>query len=41
MLGYYPLDKKHDDRYRRIKVASTRKDVMIRARPGYLATGTK
>jgi hypothetical protein len=41
MLGYYPLDKKHDDRYRRIKVATTRKDVMIRARPGYLATGTK
>ena len=41
MLGYYPLDKKHDDRYRRIKVATTRKDVMIRARPGYLATGQK
>jgi hypothetical protein len=41
LLGYYPLNKEHDQRYRRIKVASTRKDVMIRARPGYLATGGK
>lgn len=41
LLGYYPLNKEHDERYRRIKVASTRKDVMIRARPGYLATGAK
>ncbi|HZI62177.1 MAG TPA: VWA domain-containing protein, partial [Pyrinomonadaceae bacterium] len=41
MIGYYPLNKEHDQRYRRIKVATTRKDVMIRARPGYLATGAK
>jgi len=41
LLGYYPLNKEHDERYRRIKVATTRKDVMIRARPGYLATGAK
>lgn len=41
LLGYYPLDKTHDERYRRIKVATTRKDVMIRARPGYIATGAK
>jgi hypothetical protein len=41
LLGYYPLNKEADQRYRRIKVASTRKDVMIRARPGYLATGAK
>ncbi len=41
LLGYYPLNKERDERYRRIKVASTRKDVMIRARPGYLATGAK
>lgn len=41
LLGYYPLDKTHDDRYRRIKVQTTRKDVMIRARPGYLSTGAK
>lgn len=41
MLGYYPANKDHDQRYRRIKVATTRKDVVIRARPGYLATGAK
>jgi len=41
LLGYYPLNKEHDQRYRRIKVATTRKDVMIRARPGYLSTGAK
>jgi hypothetical protein len=41
LLGYYPLNKEHDQRYRRIKVATTRKDVVIRARPGYLATGAK
>ena len=41
LLGYYPLNKEHDERYRLIKVATTRKDVMIRARPGYLVTGAK
>ena len=41
LLGYYPLNKEHDERYRRIKVATTRKDVVIRSRPGYLATGAK
>lgn len=41
LLGYYPLNKDHDDRYRKIKVATTRKDVVIRARPGYLASGAK
>jgi hypothetical protein len=38
MLGYYPLNKERDDHYRKIKVTSARKDVVIRARPGYLAT---
>lgn len=38
MLGYYPLNKERDDRYRKIKVTSARKDIVIRARPGYLAT---
>ncbi|HEV8188499.1 MAG TPA: VWA domain-containing protein [Pyrinomonadaceae bacterium] len=38
MLGYYPLNKDRDDRYRKIKVATSRKNVAIRARPGYLAT---
>lgn len=41
MLGYYPLKKDRDETYRRIKVASTRKDVVIRSRPGYLATSAK
>src|SRR5687767_7591731 len=38
LLGYYPLNKEHDERYRRIKVATTRKDVMIRARGCHLDT---
>jgi VWFA-related protein len=41
MLGYYPLNKERDERYRKIKVTTTRKNVSIRARPGYLATATK
>jgi von Willebrand factor type A domain len=34
-LGYYPSNKARDDRYRRIKITTTRKNVVIRARPGY------
>lgn len=41
MLGYYPLNKERDERYRKIKVTTTRKHVAIRARPGYLATDAK
>jgi len=41
MLGYYPLNKERDDRYRKIKVETTRKNVVIRARPGYLATAAR
>jgi VWA domain-containing protein len=41
LLGYYPLNKERDERYRRIKVTTTRKNVVIRARPGYLATNRK
>lgn len=41
LLGYYPLNKQRDDRYRKIKVTTTRKGVVIRARPGYLATTAK
>ena len=41
LLGYYPLNKERDDRYRKIKVETTRKNVAIRARPGYLATGAR
>ena len=38
LLGYYPSNKERDERYRKIKVSAARKDVVIRARPGYLAT---
>jgi Mg-chelatase subunit ChlD len=38
MLGYYPINKERDERYRTIKVTTVRKNVVIRARPGYLAT---
>jgi hypothetical protein len=41
MLGYYPVNKERDERYRKIKVTTTRKHVVIRARPGYLATNAK
>ena len=41
MLGYYPLNKDRDEHYRRIKVATARKGVIIRARPGYLATAAR
>lgn len=34
-IGYYPTNKSRDDSYRRIKVTTTRKNVAIRARPGY------
>lgn len=41
MLGYYPIKKERDERYRTIKVTTVRKNVVIRARPGYLATATR
>jgi hypothetical protein len=41
LIGYYPIDKTRDDRYRRIKVNSTRKNVIIRARPGYRPAGAQ
>jgi Ca-activated chloride channel family protein len=40
-LGYYPTKKERDEQYRKIKVTTTRKDVVIRAKPGYLSTETK
>jgi hypothetical protein len=36
-IGYYPLNKTKDGKYRKIKVTSSRKDVRVRARPGYIA----
>ncbi len=41
MLGYYPLNKDRNERYRKIKVTTTRKNVAIRARPGYIATAAQ
>jgi hypothetical protein len=41
MLGYYPLNKERDERYRKIKVETTRKNIVIRARPGYLSTAAR
>ena len=36
-IGYYPVDKKRDGTYRKIKVTTTRKNLSVRARPGYRA----
>jgi hypothetical protein len=41
LLGYYPTNKERDERYRHIKVTTARKNVVIRARPGYLATNAR
>ncbi|MBA2734581.1 MAG: VWA domain-containing protein [Acidobacteria bacterium] len=34
-LGYYPPNQERDGKYRKIKVKTSRKDVAVRARPGY------
>jgi hypothetical protein len=36
-IGYYPTNKTLDGQYRKIKVTTTRKNVVVRARPGYRA----
>ncbi|MDQ2856611.1 MAG: VWA domain-containing protein [Acidobacteriota bacterium] len=36
-LGYYPTNAAHDGQYRKVKVVSNRKSVILRARPGYRA----
>jgi len=36
-IGYYPTNKARDGQYRKIKVTSTRKGAVVRARPGYRA----
>lgn len=36
-IGYYPTNKVRDGQYRKIKVSSTRKNAVVRARPGYRA----
>jgi VWFA-related protein len=37
LLGYYPANREHDGAYRKIQVKTSRKDIAIRARPGYRA----
>jgi VWFA-related protein len=34
-IGYYPTNKTRDGKYRKIKVSATRKETVVRARPGY------
>jgi len=36
-LGYYPSNQTRDGKYRKIQVKVSRKDVVVRARPGYRA----
>src|SRR5438128_245368 len=36
-LGYYPTNSAHDGQYRKIRVSTSRKNVAVRARPGYRA----
>jgi hypothetical protein len=38
-LGYYPDNQARDGKYRKIQVKISRKDVVVRARPGYRAPG--
>lgn len=35
LLGYYPTNKDHTDAYRKIQLKTSRKDIAIRAKPGY------
>ncbi len=37
LLGYYPTNRDHDGAYRKIQVKTLRKDIAVRARPGYRA----
>ena len=41
MLGYYPTNRNHDGAYRKIRVKTSRKDIAVRARPGYRARSTE
>jgi VWFA-related protein len=36
-LGYYPTNPARDGKYRKIQVKTTRRNVVLRARPGYRA----
>ena len=36
-ISYYPANKAHDGQYRKIRVTTIRKNVVVRSRPGYRA----
>ncbi|HXM34919.1 MAG TPA: VWA domain-containing protein [Pyrinomonadaceae bacterium] len=36
-IGYYPTNPAHDGLFRKVKVSTTRKNVAVRAKPGYRA----
>lgn len=36
-IGYYPGNGSHDGSYRKLKVSTARKNVVVRAKPGYRA----
>ena len=38
-LGYYPSNAARDGKYRKLQVRTKRKNMLIRARPGYRAPG--
>ena len=37
-LGYYPTNSARDGSYRKIQIRTSRKNVMLRSRPGYRAS---
>jgi VWFA-related protein len=39
LLGYYPANNNANGAYRKIQVKTSRKDIAIRARPGYRPKG--
>ena len=41
LIGYYPTNRTHDGAYRKIQLKTTRKDIAVRARPGYRARGSE
>ena len=41
LLGYYPTNKEPTNQYRKIAVKTSRKDVAIRSRPGYVSKETR
>jgi VWFA-related protein len=40
-IGYYPTNHTKDGKYHKLKVNTTRKDVVVRSRPGYRAPSGK